>query len=141
MDLLPVSRPVVIPAGFDESCISFRIVVMNVDVFLMISAAVYFDRTTVRAPWTVLCAEVLDRIVGHFLVPDVQVYAHWSPAAFRCSPKCIAWAVQIILRDKGVLASGHDALSRIDEFVVSDDAMICAPGDAEGSQPRHDDRP
>ena len=55
---------------------------MNVDVFLMIAAAIDFDGSAVGAPWAVLGPEVLDRVVGYFLVPDVQVNPHRPPAAF-----------------------------------------------------------
>ena len=45
MDFLAISRPIVIPAGFNEPRISLGVVVVNVDIFLMESAAIDFDGT------------------------------------------------------------------------------------------------
>ena len=63
MDFLSIRRPIVVPAGFDEPGISFRIVMMNVDIFLMVLSAVDFDGAAVRAPWAVFGSKVLDGVV------------------------------------------------------------------------------
>ena len=44
---------------------------VDIDIFLMVSAAIYFDSAAIRAPWAVFGPEVLNGVVGYFLVADV----------------------------------------------------------------------
>ena len=43
------------------------------------------------------------------------------------------------MRYQGMLTSRHDALACLDEFIVSDDAMIRSALDTKSGQSRHDD--